>query len=166
MKKVILFNILGCALTVIIFAGCHFSAGVKKDLKTGLSVSYNGFEVNEVYLADKAGKPLPNNKVFMDSTFSIIAKGVDNYKLKDGKAYPGCELTIKDKNGKVLGGSPDVMEGIAKDGLIPKNATVLSAILTLHHPFVVGETYHVAARFFDKENAKNELKADIDILLQ
>jgi len=153
-------------LVMLVSTGCHFSVGTRKDFNTGLSMSYNGFAVNDVFLANRAGKHLKSNKVAMDSTFSIVAAGVENYTLKDGKAYPGCELMIKDKSGKVVGSSPDVMADLAKNGLAPEGATTLFATITLHHPFISGETYHVSVRFFDKQNAKNEIKADIDVLLQ
>ncbi|MEO6979057.1 MAG: hypothetical protein ABI113_11785, partial [Mucilaginibacter sp.] len=92
--------------------------------------------------------------------------GVENYKLNGGKAYPGCELTLKDKSGKVAGSIPDLFADISKNGLNPTGATTLTAMLTLQHPFVSGETYHITARFFDKEEPKNEIKVDVDVLLQ
>lgn len=163
MKKTLL--ILGFAFMAVLSA-CQFSVGTKKDLKTGLAISYNGFSVEDVFLTNGVRSRLSTNKIPIDSTFSIIATGVGNYKLKDGKAYPGCELTIKDKSGKVMGNAPDLMAEVSRNGLDPAGATTLSATLTLHAPFVAGETYHVTARFFDKENPKNQLTADVNIALQ
>ena len=58
------------------------------------------------------------------------------------------------------------MADIAKNGLDPNAATTLSATLTLHEPFKRGEKYHITARFFDKENKKNEIKTNVDVVLQ
>jgi hypothetical protein len=166
MKKTFILNIFAFILAVIILSGCHFSVGSNKDLSTGLSSSYNGFSVKDVFLADTAGKHLSSNKIPINSTFFIIANGIGNYTLKNGKAYPGCEITINDKNGKLMGHLPDAMAEISKDGLEPSVAAALSANVTLSPPLVVGEPYHVAIRFFDKENEKNKITADVDVVLQ
>ena len=166
MKKIRLPASLVCTFIAITLTACHFSVGTSKDFNTGLKESHNGFAVSDVFLANKAGQHLSSNKVKMDSTFTIVATGVENYKLNGGKAYPGCELTLKDKTGKVLGSIPDLLADIAKNGLEPTGATALTAMLSLHHPFVSGETYHVTARFFDKYEPKNIITADVDVLLQ
>lgn len=166
MKKSLLTCLAACFMELITFCGCHFSAGTQKDVKTGLSVSYNGFAIEGANLTDASGKQLNSNKIPMDSTFAIQVKGVQNYTLRNGKAFPGCELTITDKNNKLLASAPDLMENVVKDGLEPKGAAVLYATISLHPPFKRGETYHIAARFFDKENVKNEIKTDVDVTLQ
>jgi len=166
MKRTFLLAYATCIFVTILFSACHFSVGTSKDFNTGLKESHNGFAVSEVYLADKAGQHLSSNKVKMDSMFTIVANGVENYKLNNGKAYPGCELTLKDKSGKVMGTIPDLFTDISKNGLDPAGATKLTAMLTLHQPFVSGETYHVTARFFDRYEPKNEIKTDVDVLLQ
>lgn len=166
MKKLIISFVALCCVAIIFLTGCHFSVGTSKDLNTGLSVSYNGFKIDNAYLVNSADKPLNTNKIPLDSGFAIQVRGVENYTLKNGKAYPGCELTIYDKTGKSLGTAPDLMADIAKNGLDPNAATTLSATLTLHEPFKRGEKYHITARFFDKENKKNEIKTNVDVVLQ
>ncbi|MBD1384307.1 hypothetical protein IDJ75_03380 [Mucilaginibacter rigui] len=153
-------------LSITTLTGCHFSAGTNKDLKTGLSSSYYGFSVEDVFLANSSKERLSSNKIPLNSTFLILATGVGNYTLKDGKAYPGCEITIKDKSGKTVGHIDNAMSDISSSGLPPEGATTLSARVTLYPPFVAGETYHVSVRFFDNQNEKNKITADIDIVLQ
>jgi len=166
MKKSLILSALAFGLAIIVLAGCNFSVGTKKDFNTGLKVSYNGFAIDNAYLVNAAGKPLNTNKIPLDSGFAIQVTGVENYTLKNGKAYPGCELQIWDNTGKSLGTAPDLMADIAKNGLEPRVATVLSATLTLHEPFKRGQTYRIAARFFDKENKKNEIKTDVNVVLK
>jgi hypothetical protein len=166
MKKSLILSALACGLAIVLFSGCNFSVGTKKDFNTGLKVSYNGFKIDNAYLVNSAGKPLNTNKISLDSGFAIQVTGVENYTLKNGKAYPGCELQIWDKTGKSLGTAPDLMAELTKNGLEPNAATTLSATLTLHEPFKRGETYRIAARFFDKENKKNEIKTDVEVVLK
>lgn len=166
MKRISPLAFVTCICVTFLFSACHFSVGTSKDFNTGLKESHNGFTVSNVFLANKAGQHLTSNKVKMDSTFTIVATGVENYKLNDGKVYPGCELTLKDKAGKVLGSIPDLMADLAKNGLVPTGATTLTAMLSLHRPFISGETYHITARFFDKNEPKNVITADVDVLLQ
>jgi hypothetical protein len=166
MKKSIISHTIAACLAILFLTSCHFSVGTSKDLNTGLSVSYNGFKIENAYLVNSLNKPLNSNKIPLDSGFAILVRGVENYTLKNGKAYPGCELTIYDKIGKSLGTAPDLMADIAKNGLDPAGATTLSATLTLHEPFKRGEKYHITARFFDKENKKNEIKTNVDVVLQ
>jgi predicted small secreted protein len=165
MKKTFLLNCSAFILVVMVLAGCQFSTGVKKDLKTGLATSYNGFKVRDIFFSNIIAQRLTSNKIPLNSTFLIVATGVENYTLKSGRAYPGCEITIKDKTGKVMGHIDDAMADV-KNGLMPESATTLSARATLRPPFVKGETYHVAVRFFDKQNSKNKITADIDIVLE
>lgn len=153
--------------TVLIFlSACNFSVGTNKDLKTGLSISYNGFTVKEVYMTDQAGNRLSSNKIPLGSTMHVIANNVGGYTLKDGKAYPGCAITVTDKTGKIMGTLPDVLEEVSKNGLEPANATLLSTDIRLSPPFVVGQTYHLNVRFFDKQNAKSKITADVDLTLE
>jgi predicted small secreted protein len=166
MKKTFLLLASSFILSLIVLSGCNFSVGTNKDLKTGLSTTYNGFRVKEVFLGNMDKQHLSSNKIPLNSTFLIIATDVENYTLKDGKAYPGCEITVKDKAGKVLGHIDDAMADVSRNGLEPEMATTLSARATLSPPFEKGKTYNVAVRFFDKQNEKNKINADIDIVLQ
>lgn len=166
MKKTSFLNVFAFALAGFMLMGCQFSVGTKKDLNTGLSVSYNGFKVDDVFLTNKAGERLSSNKIPISSTIFMVANNVSNYTLRDGKAYPGCEITVKDKSGKILGHIDDAMAAYSKNGVEPASATALSANMTLRPPFLVGETYHVSVRFFDKENAKSKITGDVHIVLQ
>jgi hypothetical protein len=166
MKKSFLLNVFAFILSVVVLAGCQPGTETKKDPKTGLSSSYSGFKVRDIFLGNMFAQRLSSNKIALNSNFLIIATGVENYTLKNGRAYPGCEITIKDKTGKVMAHIDDVMAEVSKNGLTPFNASTLSARAALSSPYVKGETYHVAVRFFDRQNEKNKITSDIDIVLQ
>src|ERR1035437_2610505 len=90
------------SLFLVMASSCNFSKGVKKDLATGLSASYNGFSMDDIYLSSKDNNRLNNNTVTLGSPISIIVKGVDNFEEKDGKVFPGCMILLTDKSGKEI----------------------------------------------------------------
>jgi hypothetical protein len=73
--------------SIVLLQACSFSAGTKKDLVTGLSHSYHGFTVDEVLLVGPENTVVNSNKVALDSEIAIVAQGISNYELKDGKAF-------------------------------------------------------------------------------
>ena len=144
MKSILLLTSLS-----LLLLSCHFSKGVKKDLGTGLSASYNGFAIEDVYLASgQDDTRLSNNKVTLGDKVSIILTGVDNYAEQNGKVFPGCTIILKDKAGKEILNLPNAFASLT-EGQPKAEASTLKAILTTGDPMVVGETYHLEARFFD-----------------
>ena len=148
-----------------LLVACNFSKGVKKDLTTGLSASYNGFAISDIFLTDESDSRLSNNKVPVGAVVKIVADGVENYTVKDGKVYPGCTIVLTDKAGKELLNVPDAFAELT-DGKIQKEATALKALLTTGSPMVAGETYHFKAVFFDKLKKENTITAEVDLLMQ
>jgi predicted small secreted protein len=156
------------SLTLIALAlltACNFSKGVKKDLTTGLSASYNGFALEDVYLAAEDGSRLPNNQVPLGSKIRIVVDGVENFANKDGKVFPGCTIVLTDKQGKSLLNLPDAFESL-NAGTTEDQAHVLQADLSTGNPMVSGETYHLKTRFFDKNNPESEIVAEVDLVMQ
>ncbi|MCR8557846.1 hypothetical protein KXD93_09350 [Mucilaginibacter sp. BJC16-A38] len=152
--------ILGCA----IFAGCNFSTGAKKDLRTGLSFNYNGFIVQDVLLIDPANKPMTDNKVQLNTRIAIAAFGIHNYGLKDGKVFPGMMLLVTDKKGTPVLNAADLFAG--GQGYPPANATELRGDITIAKPMTAGETYHVKVHIWDKVKADNEINIETDLVVQ
>jgi hypothetical protein len=152
--------------SLISLTACQFSAGVKKDLNTGLTASYNGFAVSEVYLASGAEHTkLDKNTIKLGEQVSIVANGVSNYAEENGKVFPGCTIILKDKTGKELLNLPNAFEHL-KDGQPKAEAGALRAILTTGDPMVAGETYHLEARFYDLHKKDNSITANVDIVVQ
>ena len=160
MKKII--NLLLPAF--LIFSSCQFSKGVKKDIDTGLTSSYNGFAVENIYLSVDGNK-ITTNTITLGKQLVLIADGVDYYQVKDGKVYPGCRIILTDKTGKELLNLPDAfaeqINGLEKD-----KATLLTATLTTGSPMLVGETYHLNVRFFDKNKKENEIISNVDLVMK
>jgi hypothetical protein len=131
----------------IIFYSCSggFSKGVKKDLRTGLLASYNGFSIEDIYLAS-AEQRLNGNTIAMGTKVSITATGVENFSVKDGKVFPGCSMLLTDKSGKEILNLPDAFSAMV-NGTTEAEAKILQASLTTGEPMITGKSYHLKARF-------------------
>ena len=151
-------------LNCLIFAGCNYSKGAKKDLLTGLSFSYNGFVVRDVLLIDPTNKRMTDNKVQINSRIAIVALGLNNYGLKDGKVFPGMMLLVTDKKGTPILNAADLFAG--DQGHPPAEATELRGDITIAKPMIAGQTYHVKVRIWDKVKTDNELNAETDVVVQ
>jgi hypothetical protein len=151
-------------LITLLFNACNFSKGIKKDVSTGLTTNYNGFAVEDVYLTVDGNK-LNNNKVTLGKEINIVANGIENYAEKDGKVFPGCSILLTDKAGKEILNLADAFADM-KNGVEVNKANVLNATLNTGSPMIVGETYHLKTRFFDKEKKESEIVSDIDIEMQ
>ena len=161
MKKIIVLLLLA---NLLISGACNFSKGAKKDLRTGLSFSYNGFIVQNVLLIDPANKRMTDNKVQLNSQIAIVALGINNYGLKDGKVFPGMMLLVTDKKGTPVLKADDLFAG--DQGHPPASATELRGDITIARPMVAGETYHVKVHIWDKVKADNELNIEADLVVQ
>ncbi len=142
--------------------GGGFSKGVKKDLSTGLTSTYNGFAVADIYLVVDDNK-LSGNKIALGKKIELIADGVDYYEAKDGKVSPGCLIILTDKAGKELLNLPDAFA--EQPALDKDKAASLKATITTGNPMEVGETYHLYVRFFDKNKKESEIVSDVDVVM-
>jgi hypothetical protein len=154
-------------LITLIFAisSCQFSKGVKKDLNTGLSASYNGFALDDIYLADETGKRLNNNEIKLGAKVLVMANGVDYFSEKEGKVYPGCEIILTDKNKGEILNLPDAFASMS-NGTTPAEVKTLQATLNTGQPMVSGETYHLFVRFYDKNSKEKEIVSNVDLKMQ
>ena len=151
---------------VLFYCSCSggFSKGIKKDLSTGLTATYNGFALEDIYLSANDSR-LSSSKVLLGDKISIMASGVNNFKEKEGKVFPGCTIILTDNAGKELLNLPDAFADMAA-GTTKDQASTLRAQLNTGDPMVAGATYHLKARFFDKNNAPSEIVANVDITMK
>ena len=149
----------------VIFSSCTFSKGVKKDLATGLSTSYNGLTIDDIYLADTDGKHFGDNKITMGSKLAVVATGVDYFAEKEGKVFPGCSILLTDKAGKEILSLPDAFADL-DGGVSPEQAETLQASLNTGDPMLVGETYKLHVLFFDKKDKSKKIESNVDLLMK
>lgn len=150
-------------LIAVVFFSCSggFSKGVKKDLGTGLTASYNGFSLEDIYIVID-GKKATNNKIPLGKKIYVEAAGVDMYEIVNGKVFPGCSIVLTDALGKELLNLPDAFSDLEK-GIDVKDANVLDASLNTGEPMEVGKTYTLKIRFFDKKNKEKEILVQVEL---
>jgi hypothetical protein len=132
-----------------------FSKGVKADLSTGAKTTYNGFAVQNVYVVDAEDNQLNDSEVPLDSKFSIVFEGIENYTLKDGMAFPGLSLEVTDETGAYILNEADLFSTYT-DGFEPETASVLRGTITVGSPMQAGNNYNCKVRVFDK-NSDSEI---------
>ena len=133
-------------------------------MKTGLSTTYNGFTLEDIYLTDEKDNRLNNNQILLGSKLAVVATGVDYFTEKDGKVFPGCTILLTDKAGKEILNLPDAFAEM-KEGATAAEAKTLQASLNTGDPMVVGETYHLYVRFYDKNKKESEIVVNVDLLM-
>ena len=99
----------------------------------------------------------------MGSKLAVVATGVDYFTEKDGKVFPGCTIILTDKTGKEILNLPDAFAEM-KEGTTAAEAKTLQASLTTGNPMVVGQTYHLYVRFYDKNKKESEIISNVDLL--
>ena len=153
-------------LVVIVFllAASACSVGTKTDLKSGLSVSYNGFMIGETSLVNDENQKTSSNEVKMDKTFAILVEDIQNYELKDGRAFPGLDILVTDKAGTTVLNASDILAN--EDGYTPEDAAVLRGTITAGRPMQVGETYHAKMKIYDKLKPESEIVAQVDFVVK
>ncbi len=147
--------------SLLILTACSFSKGVKKDLTTGVSTSYNGFAMESISLVDGSDKALTSNEVALDTKFSIVFEGIENYTLKNERAFPGLSLQVTDAQGKDIINEGDLLASYT-DGVSTEDASVLRGSVTVGNPMVSGQTYHCKVRIFDKNKAESEIVSEME----
>ena len=152
------------ALTLFI-SSCQFSKGVKKDLNTGLSTSYKGLAIDDIYLADESGNRLNQNKIKLGSKVLMVATGVDYLTEKGGKVFPGCQIVLTDNNKTEILNLPDAFAALS-DGTSAAEAKTLQATLTTGQPMLSGSTYHLLVRFYDKQDKEKDIVSNVDLVMQ
>jgi len=148
-----------------ILTSCQFSKGVKKDLNTGLSASYNGLTIDDIFLTDEGGKRLSNNKIKLGEKVLMVVNGVDYFTEQGGKVFPGCQIILTDKDKNELLNLPDAFAS-QTNGTTPAEAKTLQASLNTGQPMVSGATYHLAVRFYDKKDKEKTISSDVDLVMQ
>ena len=134
-------------LTVTGLLSCNRSAGIKKDLNTGLTSTYKNLAPEKVFLMMN-GETLNNNNIPLGEKFLVINENVNGFKEKEGKVSIGCALKITDAAGKSLLDEQDLFSG--EDIFKPEDAAMLRCTVTTGSPMEPNQKYAVHVKFWDK----------------
>jgi hypothetical protein len=140
---------------------CSFSAGTKTDLKTGLSYTYNGFTLDEVYFVDSDNQPLSSNEVALGSTVALVAQGIGNFELENNKAFPGLSLEVIGKDGEQVLAWEDLLK--ETEGYSAEEASVLRGALTVGSPLEAEKQYTLRVTIWDKKRPENKIVAQVPL---
>lgn len=144
-------------LMVLLLTSCNFSKGVKADLMTGLTYSYNGFAVDKAIVVNN-GNTVNGKKHPQNSQLTVVLQGVRNYTEVDGKVYPGCSLEVIDEAGNIVLKNDDLFKGVEAT---KEDASTLSASVTLGSPMAAGNSYKMKAKVYDKKNTENVIDIEL-----
>ncbi len=136
--------------SVLLLSACHFSAGVKKDLVTGLTIKNNALSYEDYQLM-KGGQKLTDNSIAYGEMLVLRFTGVKYFKEEGGKVFPGMELTLKDNTGKVLLNYADMLKDVSANGVSATEAATMKADLTIGPPVKTDQTCQLELRIYDKK---------------
>ena len=160
MKKITLVVVL---LSFFSLSGCQmdFSKGVKKDFKTGITVTNDGLSYEDYYLA-VGDQRLGTSEVSMGDKVYLNFTGVDGFTEENGKVFPGAAMVVTDRDGKEVLHEDDLFSAYSKDGVDKADAKVMSVSVVVGDPMISGESYNWKVRFWDKKHA-GEIRAELDL---
>ena len=154
-------NIYLFAFSLLVLWSCNFSVGTNKDFLTGLSVTNNGFSIEGAYLVGPDNVIRKTNEAELGSEMAVVIEGIENYELKDGKAFPGMSMVVTGKDGKDVINEPDLFAD--GDGYPPADASILRGTITIGAPMKSGEVYEVKIKVWDKNKMDSEINVEVDL---
>ncbi len=158
---------MGC-IGILAGLACNgqFSKGIKKDLKTGLSLSYDGFTVEESVLIDADGNPLNTNQVKMNEPIRIRVNGIDGFKAVNGRVFPGASILVTDRSARqTILDEPDLFTGYNAEGCSPEDAGTVTLTVTVGDPIVPDSIYIWKSSIWDKKGqARISIELEFKVL--
>ncbi|MFQ5334643.1 MAG: hypothetical protein ACE5DN_01070 [Flavobacteriales bacterium] len=137
------------------------SAGVQKDLSTGLNVVNKNLTYEKSYISNN-GEVLNSSAVSIGSKLKLMLEGVDGFKVENGKAFPGCSIVVTDKDGNNIMEYEDLFEQYNETGANAQDVTVLNSSLTIGDPMQAEQNYKWTTRFWDKKG-EGEIITNIEL---
>ncbi len=160
-------TIMGC-IAVLAGLACNaqFSKGIKKDLKTGLSLTYDGFTVEEAVLLDAAGNPLSSNQVKLNEPIKIRVNGIEGFKVINGQVFPGASILVTDRSARqTILDEPDLFTAYDAQGCSPEDAGTITLTVTVGDPIVPDSTYIWKSQIWDKKGqARISIELEFKVL--
>lgn len=141
--------VLSSLLLMLFLAACsmHKTTGVKKDLMTGLTSTYQTMEMEKAVLMMN-DEILNHTDIPIGERFLLINENVTGMQVKDGKISVGCSLRISDETGKVLFQDKDLFAG--NDVFAKEEATRLKCTINTGKPMEWEKNYNIQVIFWDK----------------
>ena len=141
--------VLSSLLFVLMLTACagKKTRGVKKNLNTGLTSSYQTMSLESAILMMN-DEVLNHTDIPLGERFLLINENVTGMKEKDGKVSVGCSLRITDEKGMVLLDEKDLFAG--NDVFVKEEATRLKCTINTGKPMEWEKNYTIQVVFWDK----------------
>ena len=140
------------------------TAGVNKDLMSGLKISNSGLSYKEAYLS-RAQIRLNTSEYNLGDTVYLYIDGIEGYTEKEGKINRGVSMLITDPEGIKTIDEIDLYASDESTGVSKEDATVTSLRLILLESFVAGKKYTWKSKIWDK-NGKGEITSEVEFTLK
>jgi len=140
------------------------TAGVNKDLLSGLKLTNNGLSYKEGYLS-KAKVKVTDTEFAMRDTVYLFLSGIEGYTEKEGRVFMGASMVITDPDGKKVMDEQDLFSSYDQTGASKEDASVLSLSLITGEPMVAGVKYLWKSRIWDK-NGKGVIEAEVEFMIK
>jgi len=150
-------------LVVAAFLISACTAGVNKDLITGLKVSNSGLSYKEANLVVDNAK-VTSSEFKLGDVVYLEVNGIEGYVEKDGKVFIGASLVITDPKGNKIMDYADLFAETAAEGVSPKDAPVI----TLHFPtdsLMLGAKCLWKSKIWDK-SGKGEINTELEFTVK
>ncbi len=149
-------------LCTFLLSAC--TAGVNKDLMSGLKISNSGLSYKEAYLS-RAQIRLNTSEYNLGDTVYLYIDGIEGYTEKEGKINRGVSMLITDPEGIKTIDEIDLYASDESTGVSKEDATVTSLRLILLESFVAGKKYTWKSKIWDK-NGKGEITSEVEFTLK
>jgi len=149
-------------LAAFLLSSC--TAGVNKDLLSGLKISNSGLSYNDAYLS-RAQVKLNTSEYEIGDTIYLYIDGVEGYVEKDGKVKIGASIVITDPSGAKIADFPDLFEQYDSTGLSKSDASVVQLRIFVLSPLVAGPKYNWKSKVWDK-NGKGEINSEVEFTVK
>ncbi|GAA0557441.1 hypothetical protein GCM10009415_44280 [Chitinophaga japonensis] len=141
---------------------CNFSAGVKKDLRTGLSIRNDHLHYSD-YTLLRNGEPLKNRTIQYGDKITLRLDGVGGFTREMGYVYPDLSVIIRKKNGQPVEENKDLLENK------PYTPQQVSLVETYYVPapgaLKAGIAYELEFRIKDKKG-KGAITATLPVTVK
>lgn len=153
--KKYLWRLAVCCL--VLCAACNFSAGIKHDMKSGLTVTNTGLSFDNYKLLCN-GAAVADDEWRQGETMKVLLSGIKGFTSDRGRVFPTISIRILDGAGAVKVKLDNLEDETFSEGISPEKAEALYGQYTLGQELEIGKEYKLEVHIGDKKG-KGEITA-------
>jgi hypothetical protein len=129
-------------------------------MPVGVKATQKGLTADSIFLVLQ-GKAVELSPFATGTKLVLAVSGIHGLSVRDNKAFPGCSMSVLDKNGKEVVAYNDLFRDTA-EGVDRDDARYLEVFLPIGSPIVENANYRWKVRIWDKKT-KAEMTIEIPI---